>query len=318
MNSAVIIGGGPNEQRVLEALCQTQAAYYGSISDTPATQFRYKLDYYYRYLGDLSGLKDLLAKYRPDHIYITDVTIISEYRGVLQPYIAAWRVVPDIPGLNAYPLQAQKLGTTVVLQAQLLPRRTLSYAIKLGVDRVMAVLLLLLLSPVFLVIFMAIKCSQGGPVLFYQDRLTQDKRVFKLIKFRTMICQAEAETGPVCTQDNDPRILPIGRYLRHWSLDELPQLLNIARGEMSFVGPRPERPYFSEQYLYTAPRFSDRYAVKAGLTGWAQVNGRAYLTDHPDVKLDYDLDYIYNWSLAFDIKILIKTIGVVLKREAVR
>jgi len=173
------------------------------------------------------------------------------------------------------------------------------------------------LAPLMICIGLGIYVSSPGPIFFTQERLTKSMQPFTMIKFRTMVLNAEQTTGPVCVVGNDPRIFPLGALLRRLSLDELPQLFNILIGDMSFVGPRPERPHFVNLYTQETPHFTQRYRVKAGLTGWAQVNGRSYLTPHPALKLYYDLYYIYNWSLLLDLKIILKTLLVVLKREAV-
>jgi lipopolysaccharide/colanic/teichoic acid biosynthesis glycosyltransferase len=130
--------------------------------------------------------------------------------------------------------------------------------------------------------------------------------VFVCYKFRTMREDAEATTGPVWTMESDPRRTRVGTFLRRTSLDELPQLFNILKGDMSLVGPRPERPHFVEQFSQTVPRYAERHKVKAGLTGWAQVNGLRGNTPIAERTI-YDLYYLENWSLALDLKILIKT-----------
>jgi exopolysaccharide biosynthesis polyprenyl glycosylphosphotransferase len=171
--------------------------------------------------------------------------------------------------------------------------------------------LLLIFSPFYLVIPALIRLSSPGPIFYRQERLGLDGRPFTMLKFRSMVAGAEAGTGPQWTTQSDPRRTRIGAFLRQTSLDELPQLLNVLRGDMSLVGPRPERPFFVEQFRNMVPRYLDRHRVKSGMTGWAQVNGLRGDTSIED-RIKYDLYYIENWSLTFDIKILLRTIRAVL------
>jgi lipopolysaccharide/colanic/teichoic acid biosynthesis glycosyltransferase len=153
--------------------------------------------------------------------------------------------------------------------------------------------------------------ESGRPIFYSQVRIGLDGRRFNLLKFRTMRNDAERETGPTWTRKGDTRVTRIGRVLRRLSIDEMPQLVNILRGEMSIVGPRPERPEFVEQFLDYVPRYGDRHRLKTGLTGWAQVNGLR--GEVPIVeRTKYDLYYIENWSLHLDIRIIFKTIRAIL------
>jgi exopolysaccharide biosynthesis polyprenyl glycosylphosphotransferase len=155
-----------------------------------------------------------------------------------------------------------------------------------------------------------IKLTSRGPVFFFQERIGLDGRKFLVVKFRTMHTDAEEATGPVRAKKGDPRVTAIGRILRRTSLDELPQLWNVLRGHMSIVGPRPERPFFVEQFKSKIPRYLERHRVKAGMTGWAQVNGLR--GDAPiEERTKYDIYYVENWSLVFDVKIILKTIRAV-------
>jgi exopolysaccharide biosynthesis polyprenyl glycosylphosphotransferase len=164
-----------------------------------------------------------------------------------------------------------------------------------------------LLSPLLALIAAAIKLQDRGPVLFWQVRVGRDGREFRFPKFRSMRVDAEAETGAVWARPDDPRRTPLGAFLRRTSLDELPQLINILRGEMSFVGPRPERPVFVDQFRERIPRYMLRHKVKCGLTGWAQVNGWRGDTSI-EKRIEYDIFYIENWSLSFDVKIVLMTL----------
>lgn len=178
---------------------------------------------------------------------------------------------------------------------------------KRSFDLVLAFLVLVLTAPLLLLIALAIKVTSPGPVFYRQVRMGLDGRVFEMLKFRSMVVGAEKETGPVWAQKEDPRRTPLGRLIRKLSLDELPQLFNVLRGEMSLVGPRPERPELIESFKDKIPRYMLRHKMKAGMTGWAQIHGWRGNTSL-EKRIEFDLYYIENWSLLFDWKILIKTL----------
>lgn len=186
--------------------------------------------------------------------------------------------------------------------------------IKRAEDVVMAILLLILFSPVFLIAAVGIKCTDHGPVFYKQERLTRDSKRFMIYKFRTMVVDAEKMSGPVLASEKDPRVLPIGRFLRATRMDELPQILNILKGDMSVVGPRPERPELAAEIERTIPEFSYRLKVKAGLTGFAQVYGKYNTTFYDKLKLD--LIYIRKYSLLLDLKLILMTPKIMFLKES--
>jgi len=178
-------------------------------------------------------------------------------------------------------------------------------ALKRALDLVVATTVLLIGAPVLLLIAVAIRLESPGPAFFLQERVGMDQQPFWMIKFRTM--RVDAEQLGAWTTPNDPRVTRVGRFLRRTSLDELPQLINVLLGEMSIVGPRPEQPRWVEQFSQQIPRYMRRHKEKAGLTGWAQVNGLRGDTSIEE-RTRYDLYYIENWSLLFDIKIILRTV----------
>ena len=178
---------------------------------------------------------------------------------------------------------------------------------KRAMDFSLAALVLILMSPCLLLIALAIKVSSPGPVLYRQTRMGLDGKVFEMWKFRSMVADAEGQTGPVWARKGDSRRTPVGRFIRRLSLDELPQLVNVLRGEMSLVGPRPERPELINSFRDKIPNYMLRHKMKAGMTGWAQINGWRGNTSLQQ-RIEHDLYYIENWSLVFDLKILIKTL----------
>ena len=179
--------------------------------------------------------------------------------------------------------------------------------IKRAMDFICSSIGIVVLSPFFLLVALSIYLTDRGPVFYKQTRLTEGGKEFQICKFRTMIQNAEAKTGARLAAEHDDRILPVGHFLRRTRLDELPQLLNIIKGDMSLVGPRPERPFFVEKFKEEIPRYMIKHQVRPGITGWAQVNG--YRGDTSiRMRIDCDLYYIENWTLGLDIKILFLTI----------
>ena len=185
---------------------------------------------------------------------------------------------------------------------------------KRAMDLVLSALALIVASPVFLAIAIAIKAEDGGPVFYKQKRLTLGDREFDILKFRSMIVDAEKFTGQVLAEENDPRITKVGKFIRATRLDELPQIINIFLGDMSIVGPRPERKCFIEEFCKEMPEFAYRTRVKGGLTGYAQVYGK-YNTVPYD-KLRFDLMYIENYSLLLDLKLMILTLRILFVKES--
>jgi putative colanic acid biosynthesis UDP-glucose lipid carrier transferase len=174
-------------------------------------------------------------------------------------------------------------------------------------DFVLSLAILVATSPLLLLLAIGVKLSSPGPVFFRQERITWNGARFQMLKFRTMPTDAESATGPVWATVGDRRSTPFGAFLRRWSLDELPQFINVLRGEMSIVGPRPERPEFVEHFRREIPGYMQKHLVKAGITGWAQVNdfrGNTSLTK----RIQYDLYYIEHWSLWFDLRIIALTL----------
>ena len=196
-------------------------------------------------------------------------------------------------------------------------RHRRNQALKRGTDIVIASVSLCLLSPLLglialmLVVEQCLK-RQNGSVFYTQTRVSQHGDIFLMYKFRTMIASAEHLSGPVWASEGDERTTPVGKWLRRSSLDELPQLWNVLKGEMSFVGPRPERPFFVEKFSHEIPRYPERHAVKAGLTGWAQIHGLRGNTSLTQ-RVEHDLYYIQHWSFALDLHIILRSFAVLLK-----
>ena len=181
-------------------------------------------------------------------------------------------------------------------------------------DIVLSAIALLITSPAFLAVAISIKLEDGGPVFYKQKRLTRNGREFEILKFRSMIVDAEKYAGAVLATEDDPRITKTGKVIRATRLDELPQLLNILKGDMSIVGPRPERKVIADEYCKDIPEFAYRLKVRGGLTGYAQIYGK-YNTSAYD-KLRLDLMYIENYSFLLDIKLIILTMRIIFSKES--
>jgi Undecaprenyl-phosphate glucose phosphotransferase len=262
-------------------------------------------------LGGLEAVTRVLADYRVDQIFLAlpldahnDVLkVLNAIEGELLDV----KMVPDVLQFVTLRAAVEELEGLPVISLAQSPITGWARVLKRGTDLVLAAAGLIVLSPILGALALLIRLSSTGPVLYRQERTGLDGRTFDILKFRTMPEDAEAETGPVWAPRGDRRPTRLGRLLRRFSLDELPQLWNVLRGDMSLVGPRPERPFFVHQFKTRIPQYMLRHKVKAGLTGWAQVNGLRGNTSL-EKRIEYDLYYIQNWSLALDVKILILTL----------
>jgi len=190
---------------------------------------------------------------------------------------------------------------------------------KRSVDLFLSLILLILFSPVILMIALLIKLDSKGPVIFSQERVGQNRKIYRMHKFRSMVHDAETLSGPVWAEDDDPRITRVGRMIRKLRFDEMPQLWNVLKGNMSFIGPRPEREHFVDQLEKMIPYYRERHTVKPGISGWAQVSyGYGASVEDAIEKLNYDLFYIKNMSFFMDLMIVLKTIKIVLFRKGAR
>ncbi|MEM7345171.1 MAG: undecaprenyl-phosphate glucose phosphotransferase [Chloroflexota bacterium] len=216
------------------------------------------------------------------------------------------KVFPDIFQMVATQPTIDDLGGLPLLSVRDYAMRGYLLLIKRLIDFTFAFIILVLFSPLILLVALAIRVESPGSVFFVQERMGLDGKPFKILKFRSMRNDAE-RGGPGWTVDDDPRQTRLGRWLRRLDIDEWPQLINVLLGEMSLVGPRPEQPYYVEQFRNSVPRYMDRHRARAGMTGWAQVNGLRGDTSVAE-RTKFDLWYIENWSLLLDVKIIVRTI----------
>ena len=222
--------------------------------------------------------------------------------------MVTFRRIADMFGLITAKMSVSYTGGVSVLSFTDSPLGNWeSRILKRSMDILLSSAALLCLSPVFLIIAVLVKINSKGPVFYRQERIGEDGRHFMLLKFRTMKTGAEKESGPVWAKEGDSRRTKTGAFLRGNNLDELPQLWNVFVGDMSLVGPRPERPYFVSQFKEDIPRYMARHSIRSGITGWAQVNGLRGNTSIEE-RTKFDLYYIENWSLFLDVKILLMTI----------
>jgi Undecaprenyl-phosphate glucose phosphotransferase len=233
---------------------------------------------------------------------------IQKVTPALQKLCVPTRVVIDLGDGVGIRDRLIDLGGIHMLDLQPTLAETGSYLFqKRAFDLVLSLLILLIASPIFLLIALAVKVSSRGPVFFSQERIGLNGRVFRMLKFRTMRVGSREEGDTRWTSDNDPRRTAVGIFLRKTNLDELPQFLNVLMGDMSIVGPRPERAYFVERFLEEIDRYNFRHTFKVGITGWAQVNGWRGDTSIAK-RVEYDLYYLRNWSLTFDLQIITMTL----------
>jgi Undecaprenyl-phosphate glucose phosphotransferase len=261
-------------------------------------------------LGSVDDLPRLIEEHHIDEVIVglpelthqEALTIISRCeRGQV-----GIKIFPDLFQIIASELSIGDLGGLPLLSVRDVALRGWKLTLKRAVDLVGSALALVILSPFLMLVALAIKLESPGSVFYAQERMGLDARPFWCIKFRSMRQDAEKD-GPGWTSENDPRRTRIGAFIRRFSIDELPQFINVLLGEMSLVGPRPERPVYVDQFRRSIPRYMDRHREKAGVTGWAQVNGLRGDTSIAE-RTKYDLWYIENWSLWLDFKIILRTV----------
>jgi Undecaprenyl-phosphate glucose phosphotransferase len=258
-------------------------------------------------IGTLDEAVEILGREKIDLLYIAlPLEAQARMLGLLEAASRECvdvRFVPDLLQFIALRARLEDLDGVPVISINDVPLQGLNTALKRTIDFTLAVVCLALLAVPLAVLAMLVRRSSPGPVFYRQERMGLDGKSFTIYKFRSMTHDAERDTGPVWARENDARRTEFGRFLRRFSLDELPQLLNVLRGDMSIVGPRPERPLFVEEFKHRYPQYMLRHKVKAGITGWAQVNGWRGNTSI-EKRIEYDLYYIEHWSLSLDLKIM--------------
>jgi len=305
----LIVGTGEVGRIILQRIQQSPGLGYNVIGfvedhDSPSTLVGVPV------LGQTSDLSRLIEVHQIDEVIIAMPE--ASHQEILlimarcEREKVSIKVFPDVFQIMASEVSIGDLNGLPLLTMRDTALRGWRLMAKRSVDIVIGALALILFSPIMMLIAILIKLDSSGPVFFVQERMGLDANSFKMLKYRSMVADAEAETGPVWTAESDPRRTRFGAIIRCFSLDELPQLINVLLGDMSMVGPRPERPVFVEQFKKSIPRYMDRHREKAGITGWAQVNGLRGDTSIVE-RTKYDLWYIENWSMLLDFKILLRT-----------
>ena len=272
-------------------------------------------------LGRLEEAADIVRRERVDHLYVA--LPLEQHMKLLDLVESTSRegvdvkVVPDLLQFIALRARLEDLDGVPVINLNDVPLQGLNAVVKRALDIAISFGALATMSLPMVVIAWLIKRDTSGPAFYKQERMGLDGKQFVVYKFRTMPVDAEAQTGPIWSDQDDPRATRIGLWLRRRDLDEWPQFWNVLKGDMSIVGPRPERPFFVEQFKHRIPQYMLRHKVKAGITGWAQVNGWRGNTSL-EKRIEYDLYYIENWSVSLDLKIMWLTLvrGVFPPRHA--
>lgn len=312
----VLLGANAMASHLAAVLTHTPVARYivqGCVSAGEARAMSDEADDP-KVLGSLSALPEILAQYHPD------LLVVALPDG---PRPMAWTTLLSVPTPAVQIIEGATLYEQLTGQVFLHPLwtpRVPSYTRQRGqdvakrlTDLILATASLGVALPLMALVTFALKLSSRGPVFFRQERVGQDGHTFTLVKFRTMVPDAEKLTGPVWSQERDPRVTRLGHFLRRTGLDEIPQLFSILRGHMSLVGPRPERPYFVRQLTQQLPGYGQRLSVKPGLTGWAQVSyGYGANLEDAQEKLGFDLYYIKHRSFLMDLWIILRTVPKVL------
>ena len=258
-------------------------------------------------LGTVDEASEIAAREGIDHLYVAlppeqHVAMLQLIESTSREFVDV-KVVPDLLQVIALRARLEDLDGVPVININDVPLQGFNAIVKRTIDIILSAVALLVLTIPLAIVALLVRITSRGPVFYYQERMGLDGKSIIIVKFRSMFEGAEAGTGPVWARQNDPRVTPFGRFLRRSNLDEMPQLWNVLRGDMSIVGPRPERPHFVEQFKHKIPQYMLRHKVKAGITGWAQVNGWRGNTSI-EKRIEYDLYYIENWSVRLDLKIM--------------
>jgi Undecaprenyl-phosphate glucose phosphotransferase len=320
LKSILLVGAGELGERVVETIEHNRELGFrvtGVLSRDlllPGTTVRGA-----PVIGTTDELEKVLRERPVDQVILAlpseDMPLMKSLMERLALHTVDVKIVPDLFQYVTLYGGLEEFGGLPIVSLQGGPLEGWNLVAKRAFDVLFSALALIVLSPVMLVTAVAVKLTSRGPVLYRQERMGMDGAVFPILKFRTMGVDSE-ESGPRMATAGDDRRTRVGGLLRRTSLDELPQLFNVLRGDMSLVGPRPERPVFIEEFKRQIPKYHLRHKVKSGITGWAQINGLRGQTSIQK-RIEYDLYYIENWSLLLDLKILLRTaLGGFLSRNA--
>ncbi len=320
LKSILVIGAGELGQRVVETVEGHKELGFrvvGLLTLRPEKVGQQVLGV--PVLAHVKDLDAVLAQRPVDQVILAlpleDQAAVKPLMEQLALHTVDVKVVPDLYQYVTLYGGMEEFGGLPIISLQGDPMTGWNMVAKRAFDILFALVAIAVSAPVMLAVALAVKLTSRGPLLYHQERMGLDGRTFHILKFRTMRVDAESQ-GAMMASKEDPRRTPIGTFLRKYSLDELPQFFNVLVGDMSLVGPRPERPVFIEEFKKQIPRYHLRHKVKAGITGWAQINGLRGQTSIQK-RIEYDLYYIENWSLLMDLKILVRTaLGGFLSKNA--
>lgn len=313
--STLIIGGNNNAIKLYKDLTKYEKSLgYRFVGFVEANgKSANKLDKFLPNIGKVNDLPNIIHRFKIDEIIIAIET--SEHEKIndiinliAEEYKVIIKIIPDMYDILAGSVKMNNVLSEALIEINPYLMPEWQRIIKRGIDVSVSLLVLALLSPVYLIVALCVKLSSKGSIFYYQERITKGGKPFNIIKFRSMLTNAEVN-GPALSSKNDPRMTPFGKVMRKWRLDEIPQFYNVLKGEMSLVGPRPERQYFIEQIVKQAPAYRHLLKVQPGITSWGMVKfGYAENVEQMIERMKYDLLYIENMSLGIDFKILIYTV----------
>lgn len=333
-SKVIIVGLGREAQRLALRLLQDSSEQYKILGfvrlraseskDLAISKIFPLQEQEIKILGNLEDIEEIIKNKDADEVIVAGNSLSNEeltkLLGGVNKYKIPVRVAPDIYDMTLGAVLEGGTSSLPLVRLIVEPIRGWYPGFKRLFDVIFSIIGLILSLPILLVVIPLMKLENlRAPVLYKQKRVGLHGKEFVLYKLRTMVENAEEETGPVWAEKDDPRVTQIGRFLRLFRIDEVPQLVNILKGEMSLIGPRPERPYFVKELLKTIPCYAERFNVKPGVTGWAQVNFRyaASIADNQE-KLMYDLYYIQNMSPSLDLLIILRTLGLIFGGTEVR
>ncbi|MCX7953255.1 MAG: undecaprenyl-phosphate glucose phosphotransferase [Deltaproteobacteria bacterium] len=315
----LLVGESQASVQFLQRLEQARDLGFEVVGILVTEKYNRQDFYGVKVLGTLKDLMHVVSAFRIDTVVFAlplhEMNNIEDLIEILSTTHVDVKIIPDVSNLLTVGGSIEELDGIPIISIQENPIQGIDFALKRLFDVTVASVALIALFPAFVVIAIIIKLTSKGPVFYHQERVTLDGVRFKIYKFRTMRVDAEKDK-PVWSGKNDPRVTKFGKFLRRWSLDELPQLWNVLKGDMSLVGPRPERPYFIKTFRQKFPSYMLRHKVPAGLTGLAQLHGLRGDTSIEE-RLKYDLLYMKNWSIFLDIKIIVLTLLKGLKNKEV-
>lgn len=263
-------------------------------------------------LGTYTDIVELVQKMNIETVIVTIPSAqhdkLFELMKACEGENVEFLMAPDFLEVITSSVRVQEIDGVPFLKIKSIPMNIWNRILKRGFDVAFASFIMLLSSPLFILLSILVKITSKGRVFYKQERLSMTGKKFEMVKFRSMVADAEKNTGAVYVTKGDQRYTPVGAFLRKFSLDELPQFINVLKGDMSIVGPRPEREYFINLFKGRIPKYLERHRIKCGITGWAQVNGLRGSDSSLEKRIEYDIYYIEHWSIIFDLKIIIKTI----------